>query len=241
LSSATWQNSGSKICALFGSTTKSAKTKLNLALFDFDGTITSKDSFAPFVQASAKPSRALAGRILLLPLIVAYRAGVISASATRSRVCAFGFRGRSEAEIRNAGVTFATERLPGTIRAHALERIRWHREQKDLVVVVSAALDVYLKPWCDSHGLDVICTELDSVNGILTGKYRGGDCVGREKARRIVSRYDLSSFEIVFAYGDTTEDADMLALAHRRFFRWQEISEPLGRRWRGDHVDQAGQ
>ena len=212
---------------------------MNLALFDFDGTITFKDSFAPFIRTAVHPLRARVGHVLLIPLILAYKAGIVSASVTRSTVCAFGFRGRSEAEIRTAGAQFAQDTLPGTIRSKALERIRWHLDQGDQVVVVSAALNVYLKPWCESLGLELICTELDSVDGILTGKYRGGDCVGKEKVRRILARHDLNAYQTVFAYGDTTEDADMLDLAHRRFFRWQEISGPVDRKRRGDHVDQT--
>ena len=134
---------------------------------------------------------------------------------------------------------FATEILPGTIRSRAAERIEWHKKRDDKIVVVSAALDVYLKPWCQAQGLDVICTELETRHGVLTGKYRGGDCVGAEKARRVLDAYDIRTFDTIYAYGDTTEDADMLDLAHHRFFRWQEMSGPIRRHRRGDHVDQT--
>jgi phosphoserine phosphatase len=36
-----------------------------------------------------------------------------------------------------------------------------------------------------------------------------------EKARRISSQFDLSRYPEVYAYGDTSEDLEMLALAHR--------------------------
>jgi phosphatidylglycerophosphatase C len=36
-----------------------------------------------------------------------------------------------------------------------------------------------------------------------------------EKARRISSQFDLSRYPEVYAYGDTSEDREMLALAHR--------------------------
>ena len=57
---------------------------------------------------------------------------------------------------------------------------------------------------------------------MLTGRSLGAQCVGAEKARRVRERYDLSSYALVYAYGDTNEDRALLALAHRRVYRWQE-------------------
>jgi len=56
---------------------------------------------------------------------------------------------------------------------------------------------------------------LDKHNGRLTGRYRHRECTGMEKARRISSQFDLSRYPEVYAYGDTSEDLEMLALAHR--------------------------
>jgi hypothetical protein len=36
---------------------------------------------------------------------------------------------------------------------------------------------------------------------------------------------------VVFAYGDTIEDRDMLTLAHRRIYRWAEIDDLQRVRW----------
>ena len=91
-------------------------------------------------------------------------------------------------------------------------------------MVVSAALNVYLEPWCKNLGVEVVCTELESVSGTLTGRYRNGDCTGPEKVRRVRERYDPTQFETIFAYGDTYEDVELLNLADRRYFRWREIT-----------------
>jgi len=57
------------------------------------------------------------------------------------------------------------------MRSVALERIAWHTARGDRVVVVSAALDVYLEPWCATMGVDVICTQLEAHGGRVTGRY----------------------------------------------------------------------
>lgn len=57
---------------------------------------------------------------------------------------------------------------------------------------------------------------------MLTGRYLGAQCMGEEKARRVRERVDLSAYPLVYAYGDTKEDRELLELAHRRVYRWQE-------------------
>jgi phosphatidylglycerophosphatase C len=195
----------------------------NLALFDFDGTITTSDTFAPFLFYAAEPARIVIGRIVLSPLIVGYKLRLVSTSRVRRSAARFVFRGRREAEVRQAGLEYSRSRLANVVRPHALERIRWHQAQGDEVVVVSASLDVYLADWCRQLGIELICTELEAQEGVLTGRYRNGDCCGPEKAKRVQERYDLRRFSLVYAYGDTREDDALLGLASKRFYRWREL------------------
>ncbi|HYO93083.1 MAG TPA: HAD family hydrolase [Polyangiaceae bacterium] len=196
----------------------------NLALFDFDGTITSSDTFTPFIFHAVAPARIALGKVVLSPIIAAYKLGFLSPSRMRRSIVRFGFRGRVAAEVRAAGIEYSRSRLASVVRAKALERIHWHQAQGDQVVVVSASLDVYLADWCRELGVQWICTELEERNGVLTGRYRQGDCSGQEKARRIRRRYAMDSFAVVYAYGDTAEDEAMLALATQRYYRWSELN-----------------
>lgn len=198
---------------------------MNLALFDFDGTITASDTFTPFLRFAVRRRRVLAGAVLLAPLSIAYHCRMVPACRARPIAARFGFRGEDARTIRKLGRRYAAEVLPGCTRGVALDRITWHQQQGDLVVVVSASLDVYLQPWCDRIGVACICTRLEEGDGRLTGRYCGGDCSGAEKARRIVGHYELSRFRTVYAYGDTAEDREMLEMAHRRYYRWREFSD----------------
>jgi phosphoserine phosphatase len=85
-------------------------------------------------------------------------------------------------------------------------------------------LDAYLKPWCATVGVDLICTELAAKDGVLTGRYRQGDCTGRRKVDRLRERVRLSDYETIYAYGDSAEDKELLSVAHRRFLCWREVS-----------------
>lgn len=161
---------------------------------------------------------------MLSPLVLGYKLGCISAHTARPVVARFAFRGEPASPVRELGVKYANEALPGLVRQQALDRIEWHKHRGDVVVVVSASLDVYLSHWCQSMGVEVICTQLEESGGTLTGGYVGGDCGGAEKVRRIRERYDLEGYERIYAYGDTDDDLEMLGLAHEKYYRWTEIA-----------------
>src|SRR6266850_4422291 len=110
---------------------------MNLALFDFDGTITSSDTWTPFMRFAVPPARLIAGQVLLAPVFVGHRLGVISSSTGRQMAMRVGFQGVPSSDVRQLGAQYAATMIPKTVRRLALERIRWHRSQGDDVVVVS--------------------------------------------------------------------------------------------------------
>lgn len=197
---------------------------MNLALFDFDGTITTTGTYLPFIRFAVSWPRRLLGMTLLSPLIAAYRLGIVSARRARPAVARVAFGGASMGRLRALGQEFAERVIPTLVRAEARERIAWHKAQGDHVVIVSASLDVYMVSWCREQELDLICTELEVRGDKTSGRYLGGDCTGVEKKRRVLARYDLARYSTIYAYGDTAEDHELLSLAHRRFMCWNEMA-----------------
>ena len=96
---------------------------MDLALFDFDGTITTTDTWTPFMQLAVRPARIVAGRVLLSPVVVGYKLGMISASRGRQVAARVGFQGEDAARMRRLGVDYATSTLPAQVRQPALDRI----------------------------------------------------------------------------------------------------------------------
>jgi len=198
---------------------------MNLALFDFDGTITTRDTFLEFIRFALSPYRWLLGNAVLTPWIVAYRLGLISAPQIRPTISRVAFCGMREQELRRLGEAFAKEKLPTWLREETKRRIAWHKQRGDVMVVVSASLDVYLSAWCRDNGFAVLCTHLEAKGGRITGRYRGGDCSGSVKKQRVLGNYDISQYRKIYAYGDTVEDRELLELADHRFFRGREITQ----------------
>lgn len=198
---------------------------MNLALFDFDGTITHADTFTAFVKSAVSQRRRRWGRLVLAPWILGYRAGFVSSSAIRQRLVKFGFRGVPQQVMDSKGLEHANDYIPTVLRDEAMERIAWHKANGDRVIVVSASLAVYLQPWCESMNIELLAAELEAVNGVLTGNYLNGDCSGTNKAERVQDHVQLKDYATVYAYGDTTEDNELLALAQRKYFNWRAVAD----------------
>ncbi len=196
---------------------------MQLALFDFDHTVTRCDTYARFLRRVATAEQLSAAKWKVGPWLLGYRVGVVSARGIRERVTRLTFAGRDAEEIAAHGAPYARDALPAMLRPEAMRRIAWHQAQGHEVALVSASLDVYLHPWCESHGVAPICNRLEAIDGRLSGRYAGGD-IGVRKAREIRARYDLSKYERIHAYGDSREDRPMLALAHERWYAGRRIA-----------------
>lgn len=197
---------------------------MNLALFDFDGTITTKEMFRPFIDYAVPQQRRMLGGALLAPMVAGYRLGWVAPNLMRSSAIRVGFAGVPAQDAFDLGAGFARDVLPGVMRDTAMERIEWHKAQGDRVVVVSGGLDVYLSHWCGQYGLELLCSRLAVHEGRLTGRYQGRQCVSAEKPRRVREAYDLDQYPVIYAYGDTAEDRDLLAIAHQRYFQWRKVA-----------------
>lgn len=195
---------------------------MELALFDFDDTVTTADSYSRFLRRVATPEQRARAWWLVGPWLAAFRLRLISAERIRARVTALVFSGRHADDIALLAAGYARDALPEMMRPEMLEQIRWHQAQGHTVAIVSASLDLYLRPWCDTLGLQLICNQLETREGRLTGRYAGGDC-GPRKAQHIRQRFDLSGYTRIHAYGDSREDKPMLALAHDRWYRGKPL------------------
>ncbi len=192
---------------------------MDLALFDFDGTITDRETMPDFMYRAVRPHRLLLGKVLLLPWMVGYKAGIVSGTTIRAAICLFGFWRIPATEVEAHGREFAERFLSVRLREEVMARIAWHKSRGDTVVIVSGGLGVYLAPWCKAQEVELVCSCLEQRRGRLTGRYLGRQCVRAEKVRRVRERYPLEKFSRIFAYGDTPEDHEMLALAHERYYR----------------------
>ena len=192
---------------------------MNLALFDFDGTVTTRDTYTKFVLTHTSKIRLILGGVLLLPLIILNKLGGFPSYILRPIISRFAFIGVHENKLKIKAKHFVDDYLPRVIREDMLEKIKVHQRNGDRVILVSASLSPYLEIWCKRLNIELICSELEIRSGRYTGAYVNGDCSRHKKADLIVSKVKLSDFKHIIAYGDTREDYAMLKLADICFYR----------------------
>ncbi|MEZ4238100.1 MAG: HAD-IB family hydrolase [Myxococcota bacterium] len=189
-----------------------------LALFDLDGTITSRDTMFAFVRHACGPVRLGLGLVWLSPLLVAHKLGLVPAQLAKEQLLRHFFGGHTRERLEALGRSFVAQ-IDASTRPEARTRLDWHREQGHDIVVVSASLDLWLAAWAAHHGLRLLCTGAAFDGDTFTGALSTPNCTGPCKEERIREALDLGAYEFVYGYGDSAGDAEMLALADEVWFR----------------------
>jgi HAD superfamily hydrolase (TIGR01490 family) len=189
-----------------------------LALFDFDGTITTRDTMFAFVRHVRGPVRTALGLLWLSPMLVAHRLGFVGSERAKVLFLRHFLGGAGRDALAAHARTFVAQ-MEAWIRPGARARLEWHRAEGHDVVLVSASLDLWLAPWAEHHRLRLLCTEVRWDADAFTGALATPNCNGPAKADRVRGAIDLDAYEYVYGYGDSAGDVEMLALADEVAFR----------------------
>ena len=193
-------------------------TARHLALFDFDGTLTTRDTMLAFCQHVAGTPRYLLGLAWLAPMLVGFKAGLIPNDEAKQRMLRHFLGGMTRAELREAGERFVPK-AESWLRPEGVGRLQWHRDEGHDLFIVSASLDLWLAPWAESRGLRLISTEGQFEGDRFTGGLATPNCHGPEKVRRVREVVDTDAYDTIHAYGDSSGDTEMLAMAHEAHFK----------------------
>lgn len=193
-----------------------------IAFFDFDGTITTKDTLLEFIKHSKGVPRFFFGFLLTSPWLVAYKIKLISNQKAKERVLRFFFRHTPLDKFETECLTFARDILPTLVRPKALAEITKLKTAGADVVIVSASPENWIRNWTDTIEANLLATRLETTTGTplrLTGKIADANCHGEEKVRRIREAYLLDDYHEIYTYGDTAGDRPMLKLGTVSFYK----------------------
>jgi phosphatidylglycerophosphatase C len=194
--------------------------RAEVAVFDFDGTITDGDSTTAFCVATVPAPRLAAALAARGPMLAGYALGLVPRTRLKESLLTAFFRGVREDDLRRRAALWSARDLPRLVRPAAMARVRWHQSQGHRVVLASASLELLLEPWARAAGIrDVLATRLEVRDGRLTGRLDGPNCWGEEKVVRLRALLgDLDAFEL-HAYGDSRGDRELLAVAQHAVYR----------------------
>lgn len=191
-----------------------------VAVFDFDGTLTQRDSLLPFLLIAVGPWQFWRGLVVMSPVLLGYVLKLIPNWRAKEAVLTHYLSGRTVERFFQLAQNFAIKEVPKLLRPEAIECLQWHQEQGHRTILISASWEAYLLPLTQILGFDqVIGTKLESHAGFLTGRIQGKNCYGKEKVKRLQALIgDLSDF-CIYAYGDSRGDLELLEVATFAFYR----------------------
>jgi phosphatidylglycerophosphatase C len=187
-----------------------------VAAFDFDGTLSTRDNFVPFLRRVAGTSAVTRAMAASSARLARSPRSTWSRDEMKALVLHDLFAGYADDALDEIGRGFAFEIIQRHLAPEMVQRADWHRTQGHALVIVSASLGVYLRPIAEHLRFDdVLCTELAvGPDGFLTGEMAGPNVRGEEKARRLdVWIGDANMF--VWGYGDSSGDRELWARADR--------------------------
>lgn len=198
-----------------------------VAVFDFDGTLTKRDSFLPFLCWAVGWPQFLWGMLILSLVLVKLALKLTPNGRAKEAFLTHFLSSWTEEKLLRVAQSFAVRELPKMLRPEAVKRLRWHEQQGHQLVVVSASPEVYLLPWAQSMGFSqVLGTRLEVKSGIVTGRILGKNCYGPEKVERLKAWLGDFSGYCLYAYGDSKGDRELLAAAKYAYYRrFEDVSE----------------
>ena len=193
--------------------------KTALALFDFDGTISSKDSFVAFMKFTHGTPVFVFRMAMGFLTFFGWKIGLVKSHYTKVKALRSFYKGWTEEQMNDARKRFTSEVIPTILFPKAPEKIAWHKGQGHRVIVVTASCGEWLIDWTEQMNLEIICTEMELENGVYTGELSKPNCRGKEKVNRIKQHLNLEDYSEVYAYGNDHGDNQMLAIADHPHFR----------------------
>jgi phosphatidylglycerophosphatase C len=209
---------------------------LVIAAFDFDGTLTRRDTLLPFLARGLGCPRLMWALLTCSPWLVAFALRLIPNHVAKQKLLLATLKSKTMAEIDDWTSRWLTHDFPDQLQRWTMARLTEHQQAGHCCVMVSASPDIYLKRVSQQIGLDaLLCTEMERVSGPqgeqLTGLMKTPNCHGDQKVLRLqawmAERFGATADgAVLYAYGDTSGDKPMLRMAAHAFYR--------GEPWRGE-------
>lgn len=191
------------------------------AIFDFDGTITRKDTLLEFIKF-AKGQRAFyIGFLYHILILIAYKLRLYPNWKAKQRIFTYFFGGMFLTDFNVLCEKFFVDKGKRLLYSSAVTKIQEYYQKGDEVVIISASIENWIQPFSRYLGVKcVIGTKLEiDEHGRLTGCFLTPNCYGQEKVRRFLECFPNQEECYVVAYGDSRGDKELLAWADEKYYK----------------------
>lgn len=184
-----------------------------LYCFDFDGTLTYKDTMFLYLKFY-NASKFRMQFIKHIPLFTLLKLNLLDAEKVKKSFISSILKGQPKAKIEKKSQEFFDQYYPEIFRENALDFIKNIDYSQTDCYIVSASLDIWVKPFAEKFKMNLIATKAEFKNDIFTGNFVGKNCNGIEKVNRIKEEISDKKYDKTIAFGDTSGDQQMLDWAN---------------------------
>ena len=197
-----------------------------LHAFDFDGTLTRRDTLLEFIRYVKGNKEFLLGFLKHLHLLLLMKIGIMPNWKTKRIIFQYFFGGMTLEKFNEYAEKFARDKA-SLLRKKGMAAVNKALMDGDEVVIISASIENWVAPFFSQTspqggtqgGLHVIGTKVQVVDGKLKGRFLTKNCYGEEKVRRLLEQYpNRKEYELV-AYGDSRGDHPLLDFADEGHYR----------------------
>ena len=200
-----------------------------IVAFDFDGTLTTKDTLLAFIRYAKGSTGFWLGFLRYSPLLVLMKLGLYPNYKAKQKVFAHFFKGMTLEAFDALCQRFASDNRH-LLRPQALEALNKAISEGAEVVIVSASIDNWVQAFFEGvrregvrregvRSIQVIGTQIEVEEGVLTGRFLTKNCYGQEKVNRIRALYPHRQDYHLTAYGDSRGDQELLAFADESHYK----------------------
>ncbi|WP_026315675.1 HAD family hydrolase [Riemerella columbina] len=190
-----------------------------LYLFDFDGTLTTKDTMFLYLKFYNRKKYYIQF-IKYLPLFILLKLKLMNAQKVKESFISGVLKGETKTKLYKTSQAFFEQYYPKIIRNNALDFIKSIDRSQTYSYIVTASLDIWVSPFAEAFGMNLLATEALFEGEQFTGKFKTKNCNGEEKVRRIEMATQDLVYDKSIAFGDTNGDRPMLDWANEGHFRF---------------------
>lgn len=200
--------------------------------FDFDGTLTKKDTFLAFIEYAKGYGKTFWGFFLFSPILILMKLRLFPNRKAKQMVFSWFFKGMNINEFNQICHEFA-DRNQRIIRTGGWDTIRKALANGEQVIIITASIENWVKPFFKEFGnqIKVEGTKIDVRINQITGQFLTQNCYGVEKTKRLKEVFPYRQAYELIAFGDSDGDRYLL----------NEADESHYKPFRNEKTDKTGE
>jgi len=190
----------------------------NIAIFDLDYTLTKQGTWGRFVVENVKFKP-----WLWLPLAISagltqwrYKQGHLPRIRVKQAMMRWSMVGKSRGYMEALAEDFADNEIANGLRPGAIQALKEHRANGDIIIIASAAVDLLVAPIAARLNVQHwVATDMKWEGEKLASDFASKNCYGPEKLQRVKQLFAQNpelkqSNTLITMYSDSYSDIDIL-------------------------------